>query len=112
MVYLVADWLIIWSEFIYANSFLNFSFEKIVQISSKKKIVKIVQKNSDPIINQSATRSTVVQFLIVYIDQNYNFMKNPREKIHFCRYELRPFSSSFMAGFRPNSYAYNRILSA
>ena len=80
MVYLVADWLIIWSEFIYANSFLNFSFEKIVQISSKKKIVKIVQKNSDPIINQSATRSTMVHILI---DQNYCFMENPLEKMPF-----------------------------
>ena len=35
-------------------------------------IRKIVQMNSDQIINQSATRSTMVQVLI---DQNYNFMK-------------------------------------
>merc|ERR1711911_375544 len=32
----------------------------------------------------------------VLIDQNYCFMENPREKIPFCRYELGPFSSSFM----------------
>ena len=49
--------------------------------------------NSDQIINQSATRSTMVQVLI---DQNYCFMENPREKMPFCRYELGPFSSSFM----------------
>ena len=49
--------------------------------------------NSDQIVNQSATRSTMVQVLI---DQNYCFMENPREKMPFCGYELGPFSSSFM----------------
>ena len=60
MVDLVADWLMIWSEFIWTI------------FSNEKWTNEFAQMNSDQIINQSATRSTMVQVLI---DQNYNFMK-------------------------------------
>ena len=80
---LVADWLMIWTEFKKTNSFLHFKLEKDVHM------------NSDQFIDQSATRLSMVQVLI-HVDQIKASWKPNRNKwffvdmnsdhfrVHFC----------------------------
>ena len=63
--------------------------------------------NSDQIVNQSATRSTMVQVLI---DQNYCFMEKPLEKMPFLDMNRDHFEFIYAMTCHPCTKIFNHFL--